>query len=211
MAFAAFLRGPRTDVGEMWSPSMRGATIALAAHNRSDYCLLTSEFQKNGVMIMRAVKQVGIIFILLSITVWFAVVLGADGTLPKNFPVNFIPVPKGALITNITDFNEDPSIRFAKTNTSGKEMIAFYHDSLKKTIVGLKESLSRDGEDYWFWGVFDNGNACFCLVIFFAKSTDPNDNAGGQVRVSLRKKGESDFNWKLRKEGLLKIATDAVK
>ena len=160
---------------------------------------------------MRIVTQVGIIFILLSITVCSAVVLGADGTLPTNFPVNVIPVPTGALITNITDFNEDPSIRFAKTNTSSKDMIAFYHDTLKETIVGLKESPSKDGEDYWFWGVFDNGNACFCLEIFFAKSKDPSDNAGGQVRVSLRKKGESDVNWKSRKEGLLKIATDAVR
>lgn len=123
----------------------------------------------------------------------------AASKLPPNYPADIIPIPKDAIIDNDNFDRYDMLFSCAKYATAG-DIIEFYHDNLKKTIIGLNESPSKDGQKYWFWGEFDNGKAVFYVVILNADNKDPENATAMQIRVLRMKKGEIESYWKLKKD-----------
>ncbi len=126
-------------------------------------------------------------------------VMVSASSLSGNFPVNVIPFPEDATITDQSDYDNDLQVSVDKTMT-GQAMVKFYHDSLSKTIHNLKESPGKNEHTYWFWGEFNNGNACFCVTVVNADNTYPNIGTAVQIRVLLKKKNELPEHWRLTKD-----------
>ena len=147
---------------------------------------------------MSGVKKFWIIAALLLLA---GLAMGATGDLPKNFPVNVIPIPEDAeQIRDLSAFDYLVGVGFI-SERGPKAMIKYYRDNLGKTISGLKEAPGKkDTQYYWFWGEFDNSNAFFHLTI----DMQDNDLTYVQIRVLFRQKNESVSHWKLNKETYIK-------
>jgi hypothetical protein len=154
--------------------------------------------ESEGVSMMSGVKKFWIIAALLLLA---GLAMGATGDLPKNFPVNVIPIPEDAeQIRDLSAFDYLVGVGFI-SERGPKAMIKYYRDNLGKTISGLKEAPGKkDTQYYWFWGEFDNSNAFFHLTI----DMQDNDLTYVQIRVLFRQKNESVSHWKLNKETYIK-------
>jgi len=157
------------------------------------------EKESEGVRMMSGVKNFWRRAALLLLA---GLAMGATGDLPKNFPVNVIPIPEDAVrIRDQSVFDYLVGVGFIIEKRGPQAMIKYYRGSLGKTIGGLKEAPGKkDTQYYWFWGEFDNGNAFFHLTI----DMQDNDATYVQIRVLFRQKNESVSNWKLNKETYIK-------
>jgi hypothetical protein len=179
--------------------NLNNRTANAVAHDWPTRGVQQKKQESEGGSMMSGVKRFWIIAALLLLA---GLAMGATGDLPKNFPINVIPIPEDAeQIRELPGFDYLVGVGFISQKRGPQAMIKYYRDNMGKTIGGLKEAPGKkDTQYYWFWGEFDNGNAFFHLTI----DMQFNDGTYVQIRVLLRQKNESVSSWKLNKEAYIK-------